>query len=762
MSKEEHLTRRWDWLSALLVFLLIRIAATRLVTTEWAETISIVGGIATLGCVLGLALGASRYHRGAVACFIIGYTLTIVPWRLSAGFSSSPLAVGQRLLISSDQFLRGRPVNDPLFFVTFVSLSLWIIAIVAGYQLIRHGNTPAAVLPAGILTLIVQVYDNDRPLSSWWLAAYLIIALILLGRQYYLGNQKEWKKDRVFVSQDTWPNISSGLIMTVAAAVILAWLLPTSLSSIQTVTDTWNNITRPVRDGLSNAVSSLNSTYNGENGIQYGNTFSLGNRATQGENTVFTVNVLSGPEEMPRFYWRGRAYNSYREGQWASINGSKSKFDPANDIDGLIFPNPTHRQDYDLAFILQIPEQSLLYAPSEPVWVNHDSIITSDRAGQGQSDLLAWEFDPPLRKGNQYEVRAEIANPSASQLREAGTDYPAWVKTSYLEIPSGIKPELRALTEQITTGQTTPFDQASAVTSYLRNTIQYSTLVPVPPAGRDPIVWVLLDYRKGYCNYYASAEVLMLRSIGVPARLAVGYAEGNYDKNQNSFTVKGQDAHAWPEVYFPNIGWIEFEPTANQYALTRRPLSGAGNPRGNSVLPPLAPPDGGAQAGTPPEQVAIGGSSALPFLRTPIGVVILIALLGIVAIFFVILYRARSFKNLPAYLSQTLERNGLGTPSWIENWMRWSQLQPVERSFASVNLSLRWLGQPQPIHVTPAERATLLKQLLPRASEHIEALTSELQSGLFTRHPADLSRARRAGLMIILLTWRALIRKDGT
>src|SRR5438477_587036 len=75
--------------------------------------------------------------------------------------------------------------------------------------------------------------------------------------------------------------------------------------------------------------------------------------------------------------------------------------------------------------------------------------------------------------------------------------------------------------------------------------------------------------RRGYCNYYASAEVIMLRSLGIPARLAVGFNQGQVDTSTNTFHILEQNAHAWPEVFFPNYGWVEFEPTASESPLVR-------------------------------------------------------------------------------------------------------------------------------------------------------------------------------------------------
>jgi len=83
----------------------------------------------------------------------------------------------------------------------------------------------------------------------------------------------------------------------------------------------------------------------------------------------------------------------------------------------------------------------------------------------------------------------------------------------------------------------------------------------------------------------------------------------------------------------------------------------------------------------------------------------------------------------------------------------------VERSFASINLSLRWLGSPQPIYATAAERASELSKLLPSAAAYIEMVASEHQSALFTKRSADLTRARRAGILIILHTLRFTVLK---
>jgi hypothetical protein len=94
----------------------------------------------------------------------------------------------------------------------------------------------------------------------------------------------------------------------------------------------------------------------------------------------------------------------------------------------------------------------------------------------------------------------------------------------------------------------------------------------------------LFDLQEGYCDYYASAMVVMARSVGIPARLASGYAEGTYDHNEERWVVTELEGHSWVEVYFDGIGWVEFEPTAGQPALVRTETEMAA-----PDIPPLPP-----------------------------------------------------------------------------------------------------------------------------------------------------------------------------
>ena len=753
---EKSPARNWDWLSASLLFLLIQVASARLVTTNWTTFLYFSETLAALGTILGLALGASTFGRRTVMGLALAYTVIFVPWQMTGAVTDN-LFFGRLTHISGmldasfDLFMQKEPVHDSLFFVAFTCIVFWLISLAAGYWLVRHNNILVAILPSFMVIMLVQIYDNDRASTARWLAVFMLLALLLLGREYYLQNRRIWTKRRVFINEESWSNIFSGLFIIVTAAVVIAWLMPTSLSSLQSAADSWGRVTRPLTNRLSNAVSSLNRPYRDAGGNYYGATLSLGRDAGQGNSPVFTVSVLNPPDGSLRYYWRGRVYDSYKNGQWSNSPATSLGFQPNNG--DLKIPDLGDRSEASLRFTIQFPSQSLIYTPSQPVWVDKPGNVIAAVTDTKLDDVLTWETSLTIKAGEQYQVRAEIADPDIQQLRSAGIQYPQWVKDRYLEVPDNIQPDLKDLADQVSTSQDDPYDKAQAITNYLRANIQYAASLPEPPAGRDPVLWVLFDYKKGFCNYYASAEVLMLRSMGIPARLAVGFAQGQYQ--DGDYIVRQRDAHAWPEVYFPGIGWVEFEPTVSQDTLVRPDVSLLTSGPGSSIIAPPRKPIG--ELGGLPNDKSKNVKIPL-FTQTLPGRVLTISsiIIGVFAAIF-LLRRYQVLTYVPVYLSKTLEKGGITSPKWVETWARWNQSEPIERSFAVINWSLNQLGKPQPVDATPAERSLLLKKLLPSAVMAIDALTYEFEAGLFTARAADLARALRSSVSIVLHILRARI-----
>lgn len=767
MQNASGTTRWWDWISILVLFIIIETSASRLVATNWTTFLFLGQTAAYIGFTVGAALGYARFSPRLSRLISFLYMIIFLPllWTLiidqKASLEEQFLSVGGRLFYSYSDFFAGRPVEDPLFFITLITLGFWIIGASAGFQLVRKQNYLTAVVPSAVVLLVIQSYDNLREGRIWIIAFFAFLTLLLLGRMNHLTNKKSWRERRIFLSPDN--NVDLTSIMTVAAGLIIliSWTPPASISGMDSAIQRWNRITRPWREfteSIENAVSALESPSGGIRGEFYGSEIALGRGFPLSDAIMFSIKApeLSREKKPPRYYWRGRTYDYYND-KWYTTGSSLEDYSPTDTVSIPLPLDPAA----PARFIFQTGELafSLVYAPSEPVWFSRQGSTRSIPAG-GRSEIISWYASPYLLEGEVYQVDAILGNPNTKQLQDAGQFYPAWVTDKYLQMPNDFSSRIMDLAKEITAEYDNPYDKAVEITSYLRDNIDYIESVPSVPRNKDPLEWMLFENKQAYCVYYATAEVMMLRSLGIPARLAVGFAEGERVKDVREgeeYIVRKLDAHAWPEVYFPGIGWVEFEPTGSQNELDRPPPPRDEEDLGSPIrdLPQLDDlennPDDlrGLQerdAGIP-DPLVVEAQPVNPGLYL-IPVFIAFAALAV--------YFSRRYsvpERIPSMLRASYERSGTQTPTWVINWERWVNISPIERSFESINFSLRLLDNPMPVYATPIERAKGLIKLLPRATNEINTLLDEHQTSLYTSREADALLARRSAFRI---RWQAL------
>jgi hypothetical protein len=146
-------------------------------------------------------------------------------------------------------------------------------------------------------------------------------------------------------------------------------------------------------------------------------------------------------------------------------------------------------------------------------------------------------------------------------------EIPAEIRDGYLELPP-LDPRIPALARSVTASASSEFDRAVAIQNYLQTEFGY-TLEQPSPAPADPLAHFLFERRKGHCEYFATAMTVMLRTIGIPARYVTGFLPGEFNEVAGDYIVRASDAHAWVEVYFPDFGWITFDPTPPAAAVPR-------------------------------------------------------------------------------------------------------------------------------------------------------------------------------------------------
>ncbi|MBI4330788.1 MAG: DUF4129 domain-containing protein [Chloroflexi bacterium] len=185
-------------------------------------------------------------------------------------------------------------------------------------------------------------------------------------------------------------------------------------------------------------------------------------------------------------------------------------------------------------------------------------------------DVLAVRSTIPLRPGNKYVVTSSVSTATYVELQQANDPYPSWVSDRYIQLPRNLPDSVRQISYELTRTATNSYDKALAIEIYLRQ-MGYSTTIKTPPPNVDVVEYFLFKAPEGYCNYFATAMVVMLRSVGVPARMVAGFNQGEYDLEQEAYVIRESNAHAWPEVFFPAYGWVEFEPTPSQPTLGHEP-----------------------------------------------------------------------------------------------------------------------------------------------------------------------------------------------
>jgi transglutaminase-like putative cysteine protease len=241
-----------------------------------------------------------------------------------------------------------------------------------------------------------------------------------------------------------------------------------------------------------------------------------------------------------------------------------------------------------------------------------------------------------LREGDSYSALGFVSDVSPAELRAARPSYPNWILDSYLQLPS-MPARVSLLAWQVAGKEATNYDRVKAIETYLRQFPVDYTIDDTPP-GDDTVDYFLFEARRGYFDYHASAMVVMLRQIGIPARLAVGFIldKEGADDDSSPYVVQGHDAYAWVEVYFPDYGWVEFNPSPDRPADLRitqgsnqpslpldilerlNGLPGLGDSifpaeRGNGATAGESPTSGGSPAGLRLWPLAALGLAALAF-----------------------------------------------------------------------------------------------------------------------------------------------------
>lgn len=268
---------------------------------------------------------------------------------------------------------------------------------------------------------------------------------------------------------------------------------------------------------------------------------------------VMRVRIAQAPGELPAdLKWRGISFDRYDGRSWR-------RSDPRRR------PVQTQGRYYKLADTAQgtkwIYQTFFIEALSaDVVFAAHRALAVSKDAGMLERDgaeSLYTKRDP--HKKLRYDAISDPIRPDPANMSD-WSPIPREILDTYLQLPSQ-NVRIYDLARRAAGQASTKYARAVSLEQYLRSHYTYSLELCGTPNSEDPLSMFLFELRRGHCEYFASAMTIMLRHLGIPARLVNGFRAGEYNSIGRDFIVRQYDAHSWVEAYIPPYGWIEFDPT---------------------------------------------------------------------------------------------------------------------------------------------------------------------------------------------------------
>ena len=546
---------RGGWFALPIYLLMMSVYPLSLQQADWVVTQEHFTWLVFSAIVLAVLVGNGTIptRRAMVLGGFVG-TIAIV---LTTAFASDEGPFRERvvhLAVSVNnwitQVLAGEAATDPTVFVLFLGATVWTSAFVGTFALSRSLRPWDAILFMGFC-LVVNVSMALTNLIAD-LVVFSLSSLVLLVRLHIVALQERWSRNNILPSGEMdWRLLRGGLTWTMVL-VIMALVTPRVgaaevLNRAYSVFETPYHSVEAEWQRFFAGVSGPSRL----RGVSFTDAIRLGQSPNLADRVVMTVDAPQGR------FWRAITYDFYTGNGWRTTETDK--------VDKI---NPTvlGREKFEATFDMQVPQQNLLFGANEPVKV---SVPYQFQTGADKSYSTALRAVRGGQASEKYTVTSYVSVADKAALRRASNIYPDYIKQKYLQLPSSLPQRVRDLAHKVAGEQTSAYDRAEVVESFLRTTYRYAPTVRAPPPGRDPVDFFLFDLKEDFCEYFASSMVVMLRELGVPARVVEGYTAGTLDPSSGKFVVKELDAHAWVEVYFPLYGWVEFEPTPSQAPIFR-------------------------------------------------------------------------------------------------------------------------------------------------------------------------------------------------
>jgi len=451
-------------------------------------------------------------------------------------------------------------------FVVACSAAVWLIAYVADWAAFRLWVPFEATLPAATLFLFTALLGTPDG-RGWSVAAFAatVLTFMLLHRMSRQDGSSHWVADR---HQSGHRALLGAGALLGSVAVLVGTVAGPSLPGadrpgLVDVAELGKG--DPPRTTISPLVEIRSQLVD------------------QTDRLLFTV------ESTQPAYWRLTSLDRFTGEVWSS----SSSYDEAREaLPVAVEPGPTEvvEQTYTVEALAAI------WLPSAYLPRSFESVEGPGALYDDRSATLIVDRDAETSDGLVYRVTSTSPRLTPGDLAGTPSEIPDDIADPYLSLPESFSPRVAELAGDLVAGTTSPYEAALALQDHLR-TFTYDLTVEAGHSG-DALETFLFDLQRGYCEQFAGSFAAMARSVGLPARVAVGFTQGEEDPAvPGRYLVRGANAHAWPEVWFEGAGWVSFEPTPGRgqpftesYTNVPPAQAAAGDPGSSETLPPTTAP----------------------------------------------------------------------------------------------------------------------------------------------------------------------------
>lgn len=563
------------WLTLILLTSTIFLMATAILEVNWVPEAGVVWITAVLGLLLSyiLAKKAKNTLFAWILLFLYGLLITLIRlanlmpprtiWQQGVwSLRSYWLQNAAVFLDRSGSWLiavsRGHRSQETIIFAVGLGMVSWLLTAFAVWTTIRQRKPLLGLSVMGI-ALAINGFLGVSPL--WYLIVFVGLAVVLAATTNLNRLEQTWRERNLDFSDEI--RIEMLVYVGVIAMILMAAAMSLPAFSITKAVDAFMS-----HPWVTGAEESLDDAFGGVNKPRarppgsvggYGvmpRSYLLGEEPPDLSEIIMMTAFVTDENGDPappgltqRTHWRGLSYETYTGRGW-TLSEEREEPLPAEALVPLPEVADTINLVQDINWLRD--ERLVRYTLGQPVQFSHDVTLR----WRGLDDFVRAQG-----LANDYRVTTQVSVADPDTLRQTTTaDVPAVIFSRYTQLPESLPQRVHDLAQEVAGDVDNPYDQARALEQFLRQ-YPYSLEVAATPLGLDPVDYFLFDLQSGYCDYYASAMVVMARSLGLPARVAVGFLSQPPD-DYGMQTIRQSNGHSWAEVYFADYGWVEFEPTA--------------------------------------------------------------------------------------------------------------------------------------------------------------------------------------------------------